>query len=320
MKHLLTDCTLACLDEYDADPGNLRKLLLLLAKLPLRAIEMSTVVYEKLQRFAPFPPGREYFLRIDDLRQIKKHPGFDGYLLLDRSIKIEGKSFVELNLSGKRSMPGIGPELVFRRLCGCGDLMGISAKSCFAELLSQQPRLELMPEDDFGCATALAVEFCLMGGERAGTAFAGIGNHASTEEVLLALHLNGLMPELNSLAQLQQIRMVFESITAIKISLQKPVIGKNIFAVEAGIHVDGILKDPRLYEPYPPEFVGLERNFVMGKHSGRQAVAAKLKELGIDFPQIQLPVLLEKVQQKSLEKQMSLTDEEFFALAKAVKV
>lgn len=320
MKHVLTDCTLACLDGYDAAPSTLRTLLLLLAKLPLQAIEMSILVYEKIQRFAPFPPGRKYFLRVENLQQIKKYPGFDGYLLLDRAIKTERDSFVELNLHGWRARTGIGPELAFRRLCGCGDLMGIDAKHCFEELLEKQPELELMPGNSLGMATALAVEFCLLGGRHAATTFAGIGSHACTEEVLLALYLNGNMENLQSLAQLQQIRGVFEQITGDEISTQKPVLGKHIFAVEAGIHVDGILKDPRLYEPYPPRFVGLERNFVMGKHSGRQAILAKLQAMGLEFPAKQVSELLAKVQEKSIEKQASLSDAEFVALVKEAKL
>jgi homocitrate synthase NifV len=319
MKHVLTDCTLACLDGYDAASSTLRTMLLLLAKLPVQAIEMSILVYEKIQCFAPFPPGRDYFLHVEDLQQVKKYPGFDGYILLDKSIKTEQDSFVELNLHGWRTQRGIGPELAFRRLCGCGDLMGIDAKRCFEDLLKKQPDLELMPGNSLGMATALAVEFCLMGG-RAATTFAGIGRHACTEEVLLALYLAGAMENLQSLAQLQQVQSVFEQITGEVVSAQKPVLGKHIFAVEAGIHVDGILKDPRLYEPYPPRFVGLERNFVMGKHSGRQAVLAKLEEMGLDFPAQQVSELLVKVQEKSIEKQTSLSDAEFLALVKGVKV
>lgn len=319
MKHVLTDCTLACLDGYDTAPSTLRTLLLLLAKLPLQAIEMSILVYEKIQRFAPFPPGREYFLRVENLQQIKKYPGFDGYLLLDRAIKTERDSFVELNLHGWRARAGIGPELAFRRLCGCDDLMGIDAKCCFEDLLEKQPDLELMPGNSLGMATALAVEFCLLGGHAA-TTFAGIGSHACTEEVLLALYLAGTMENLQSLAQLQQVRSVFEQIIGDTILAQKPVLGKHIFAVEAGIHVDGILKDPRLYEPYPPQFVGLERNFVMGKHSGRQAVLAKLEEMGLEFPEKQVADLLVKVQKKSIEKQTSLSDEEFVVLVKEAKL
>ena len=54
MKILLTDCTLAELDAYDAEPGRLFQLLRELEKLPVAALELSSAVYRKLRPFAIF--------------------------------------------------------------------------------------------------------------------------------------------------------------------------------------------------------------------------------------------------------------------------
>ena len=63
----------------------------------------------------------------------------------------------------------------------------------------------------------------------------------------------------------------------------KPVGGDNIFASEAGIHQDGLLKNPDTYLPYRPERVGAEGiTLVLGRHSGKSAVAHRLKELGLN--------------------------------------
>ena len=63
----------------------------------------------------------------------------------------------------------------------------------------------------------------------------------------------------------------------------KPIGGANIFATEAGIHQDGLLKNPDTYLPYRPEKVGASGiQLVLGRHSGRRAVAERLVELGID--------------------------------------
>ena len=63
----------------------------------------------------------------------------------------------------------------------------------------------------------------------------------------------------------------------------KAVVGANAFAHEAGIHQDGILKNPLTYEIISPETVGVPtRSLVLGKHSGRNAVRATLVEIGYD--------------------------------------
>ena len=69
----------------------------------------------------------------------------------------------------------------------------------------------------------------------------------------------------------------------------KAVVGANAFAHEAGIHQDGILKNPLTYEIISPEAVGVPaRRLVLGKHSGRNALRAQLEELGFHFTEGEL--------------------------------
>ena len=63
----------------------------------------------------------------------------------------------------------------------------------------------------------------------------------------------------------------------------KPVVGSNMFAHESGIHVDGVIKNPKTYEIFSPEEVGLERQIVVGKHSGSRTVELKFAEYGIEI-------------------------------------
>jgi 2-isopropylmalate synthase len=75
-------------------------------------------------------------------------------------------------------------------------------------------------------------------------------------------------------------RLVAEE-TRVPVSPNKSVVGANIFATEAGVHQDGLLKDPDTYLPFPPELVGSEGfRLVIGKHSGRAAIGLRLAELG----------------------------------------
>ena len=115
-------------------------------------------------------------------------------------------------------------------------------------------------------------------GERAG--------NASLEEVVMALALHGdqykrtCRIDTTKLAPLCQ--MVAE-LTGVAISRMKPIGGANIFATEAGIHQDGLLKNLDTYLPFRPETVGADGiQLVLGRHSGRKAVAHRLEQIGVD--------------------------------------
>ncbi len=56
-----------------------------------------------------------------------------------------------------------------------------------------------------------------------------------------------------------------------------------MFTHESGIHTDGVLKDSNTYESFSPEEVGLQRQILIGKHSGKHAIIAKFKEYGIEL-------------------------------------
>jgi 2-isopropylmalate synthase len=114
-------------------------------------------------------------------------------------------------------------------------------------------------------------------GERAG--------NASLEEVVMALTLH---PEqYNRRHRIDTTRLaplchLVAELTGVMIPRMKPIGGANIFATEAGIHQDGLLKNPDTYLPFRPELVGGgEISLVLGRHSGRRAVAHRLQCLGI---------------------------------------
>ncbi len=77
----------------------------------------------------------------------------------------------------------------------------------------------------------------------------------------------------------------------------KPIVGDNAFAHEAGIHQDGVLKDKLTYEIMRPESVGISSNkLVLGKHSGRHAFAERLKQLGVDLYEVDMNQRLRALQ------------------------
>lgn len=126
-------------------------------------------------------------------------------------------------------------------------------------------------------AGARQVECTVNGiGERAG--------NASLEEIVVALRVRQNLFGAQTNVRLEQLyatsRLLTE-ITGVSVPPNKAIVGANAFAHEAGIHQDGILKNPLTYEIIPPEAVGVPaRRLVLGKHSGRNALRARLSELG----------------------------------------
>ena len=79
------------------------------------------------------------------------------------------------------------------------------------------------------------------------------------------------------------------SITGVAVQPNKAIVGANAFAHESGIHQDGVLKKPMTYEIMKPETVGISKNnLVLGKHSGRHALSAHVKEMGYDLSEEEL--------------------------------
>jgi 2-isopropylmalate synthase len=113
-------------------------------------------------------------------------------------------------------------------------------------------------------------------GERAG--------NASLEEVAVVLRVRhatlGVITNLH-LDKLYATSQLLSEITRVAVAPNKAVVGSNAFAHEAGIHQDGILKNPLTYEIISPEEVGVpKRQLVLGKHSGRNALRTALVEIG----------------------------------------
>ncbi|MGZ4995585.1 MAG: homocitrate synthase/isopropylmalate synthase family protein, partial [Methylobacter sp.] len=79
------------------------------------------------------------------------------------------------------------------------------------------------------------------------------------------------------------------------IGSRKSLIGESVFSHEAGIHVDGLLKDPNNYQGVDPAVVGRSHQLILGKHSGTQGVIHAYKQIGIAVSRIQAQALLTQV-------------------------
>jgi 2-isopropylmalate synthase len=129
-------------------------------------------------------------------------------------------------------------------------------------------------------AGARQVECTINGlGERAG--------NAALEEIVMALRTrHDKMPYATGIRteHITKASHLVSTITGFAVQPNKAIVGANAFAHESGIHQDGMLKHAGTYEIMTPESVGLNRStLVMGKHSGRHAFRAKLKEMGFEL-------------------------------------
>jgi 2-isopropylmalate synthase len=90
-------------------------------------------------------------------------------------------------------------------------------------------------------------------------------------------------------------RMLTE-ITGAQVAPNKAIVGANAFAHEAGIHQDGIIKNPLTYEIMSPQSVGVPaRSLVLGKHSGRNALRLSLRDLGYEASDAELAEVYSRV-------------------------
>lgn len=144
--------------------------------------------------------------------------------------------------------------------------------------------------NDLGLAVANTLAGLRAGARQAEVTINGIGERAGNtalEEVIMALEtrkdLYGLRHRVDPKQIFSTSRLVSQ-ITGMEVQPNKAVVGRNAFAHEAGIHQDGMLKSEQTYEIMRPEEVGAPRTeLVMGKHSGRRALQARLRELGVEI-------------------------------------
>lgn len=168
--------------------------------------------------------------------------------------------------------------------------------------------------NDLGLAVANTLACIAEGANVVQCTVGGIGEragNASLEEVAMALALHhdqyGRAGKIDT-TKLAPLCELVSELTGIAISPMKPISGANIFATEAGIHQDGLLKNPDTYLPYRPERVGAAGiRLVLGRHSGRRAVAHRLKEIGVNEPtDVQIAAVLDGI--KRLPKGTTIDD------------
>ncbi len=174
--------------------------------------------------------------------------------------------------------------------------------------------------NDLGLATANSLAAVQNGARQIECTINGIGERAGNtamEEVVMALktrreqfHVDtGVVSE-----EIYATSRLVSQITGLAVQVNKAIVGENAFAHEAGIHQDGVLKYRLSYEIMTPESIGLASNrLVLGKHSGRHAIVARIRELGLDTGEVDMNRLFERFKALADSKK-AVYDEDLIAL------
>ncbi len=190
------------------------------------------------------------------------------------------------------------------------DTVGYTVPAEFGELIrnirervrgAENVTISAHCHNDLGLAVANSLSAIINGARQVECTINGIGEragNASLEEIVMALRVRADRYAYQTTVATEQLyptSQLLEEITGIPVQPNKAIIGRNAFAHEAGIHQDGMLKNPLTYEIMTPQSVGVpDSKLVLGKHSGRHALSLRCEQLGYHFERRELDEIYRK--------------------------
>lgn len=174
--------------------------------------------------------------------------------------------------------------------------------------------------DDLGLAVANSLAAIAAGAGQVECTVNGIGEragNAALEEIVMAGRVRasqyGFATGIES-RELYRTSQMLSHCTGVFPQPNKAIVGRNAFAHEAGIHQHGVLQNGRTYEIIEPDTVGIARSsLILGRHSGRHALARRFQELGYDIEDAQLGTIYQAFLQLA-ERKRQILDEDLLAL------
>lgn len=192
-----------------------------------------------------------------------------------------------------------------------GVLDPFSTFELVAQLAAESPvDLEFHAHNDLGLATANTLAAIRAGARHASVNVLGLGEragNAALEEVAAALAVLQHADTGIDLTALPALAAKVAQASRRPTAATKPIVGADVFAHESGIHVAGLLKDPRTYQSLDPALVGRCRRIVIGKHSGVTAIAHVLSESGRDLDPDLAAAMLVCIRRKAAKLKSSIT-------------
>ena len=174
--------------------------------------------------------------------------------------------------------------------------------------------------DDLGLAVANSLAAIEAGARQVECTINGIGEragNASLEEIAMALKVRADQFPFDTAIQTQELYPTSQLLSAIincPVQPNKAIVGRNAFAHEAGIHQHGVISNPLCYEIMTPESVGVPaNNLVLGKHSGRHALALRYEDLGYSMQPAEVDIIYERFTSLA-DRKKRIYDQDLIAL------
>ncbi len=180
-------------------------------------------------------------------------------------------------------------------------------------------KIDLHCHNDYGLALANAMAGIRAGADCIHTTVNGLGERTGipdlAETVLSFRNLEG--SEKFNVQPLMDVSGYLEKVSGFFLAPNKPITGQNAFSHKSGVHTNGILKDPRTYEPFDPSILGRERKIIIDKYTGKSAVASRLEEYGIEVSAAELEVIVTRIKNIGDERKQ-LFDADILDIAEQV--
>lgn len=177
--------------------------------------------------------------------------------------------------------------------------------------------LQCHAHNDFGLGTANALAGLRAGARYFHVTVNGIGERAGMADMAQAVVALKLLYDRDlgiDLSRLREVSALVAEASGQPVVPWQPIVGDNVFAHESGIHVNGMLRDTSSFEPFPPELVGGQRRYVLGKHSGRALLNWVLRSRGIETREDLLAGCLAVLRDRAIERGGSITPEDLIAI------
>ncbi|MBC7959358.1 MAG: homoaconitate hydratase [Vallitaleaceae bacterium] len=162
--------------------------------------------------------------------------------------------------------------------------------------------------NDLGMGTANALAAYKAGAKFISCSVNGLGERAGNtplEEIVSVIrYVEGCEDQMH-MEKIMAVSEMVQKFSGRRIQDSKPIVGRGVFSHEAGIHVDGLLKDVLTYEEISPAQFGRERNIVLGKHSGKRGVLHAYEKKGIFISDAEAVSILHQLRGETKESLVS---------------
>lgn len=183
------------------------------------------------------------------------------------------------------------------------DTVGIATPNTFAKLISNiknnvNAKIDVHCHNDFGLALSNALAAVDAGADCVHATVNGLGERVGIVDLSCLASAYTLLLNNKSkykLHMLKDLSEYVEQISGIFTAPNAPIVGESAFTHKSGVHTDGVLKNPKTYEPFNPQLIGRERKIAIDKYTGKLAVRQKLESYNVSVTDKELMNIIMKI-------------------------